>query len=336
MQEAMFYEKKENKIVRCFLCSHNCVIQVSKKGICRVRINRNGALYTLVYGKLISEAIDPIEKKPLFHFNPGSLTYSIATAGCNFNCMNCQNFEISQLPKKTENIPGEFVKPEKVISAAKKYDCLSIAYTYTEPTIFFEYAYETSILGHDNDLKNIFVTNGYISEEALVKISPYLDGANIDLKSISDSFYRKICGAELQPVLDSIRLYKKLGIWIEITTLVIPTLNDSEEEFERIAKFIKSVGSEVPWHISQFYPTYRMLDYPRTPTSTLNKARKIGFDVGLKYVYTGNVPGDEGENTFCYNCGEILIQRYGFQLAKNHIKNRKCPRCGTKIDGIGI
>ncbi len=336
MKEAMFYEKLENNIVRCHLCSHKCNIPESKRGICKVRENKNGALHTLVYGRLISEAIDPIEKKPLYHFYPNSLAYSIATAGCNFRCMNCQNFEISQMPKEREIIIGDYTSPEEVVSTAKKYDCLSIAYTYTEPTIFYEYAYDTSILAHEKGIKNVFVTNGYITEEALVKISSYLDGANIDLKSMSDSFYRKICGAELQPVLDAIKLYKRLGIWIEITTLIIPTLNDSEEEFERIAEFIKNVGSHIPWHISQFYPTYKMLQLPRTPISTLSKARKIGFEAGLKYVYTGNVPGDEGENTYCHNCGELIIRRYSYQILRKQIKDGNCPRCGTGIEGIGL
>lgn len=336
MKEAMFYKTQDNKFVCCFLCSHRCTIPESKKGICNVRLNKNGVLYTLVYGNLVSEAIDPIEKKPLYHFHPGSLAYSIATRGCNFKCKNCQNFEISQVANEKELITGEFTKPEDIILAAKKYDCLSIAYTYTEPTIFFEYAFDTAILAHESGLKNIFVTNGYITEEALIKISPFLDGTNIDLKSISDNFYRKNCGAELQPILDSIKLYKKLGIWIEITTLVIPTLNDTEEEFKGIADFIKNLGSEIPWHISAFHPTYKMLEFPRTPSSTLRKARKIGYELGLKYIYTGNIPGDEGENTYCFNCGDILIKRYGFQLANNKIQNGKCPRCNIKIDGIGF
>ena len=336
MKEAMFYEKLENNVIRCLLCAHKCIIQESKRGICKVRENENGVLKSLVYGKLVSEAIDPIEKKPLYHFYPNSLAYSIATVGCNFKCLNCPNFEISQMSKEKEVSIGDYASPEKVVSIAKKYDCLSIAYTYTEPTIFYEYAYDTSILAHEEGIRNVFVTNGYITEEALVKISPYLDGANIDLKSLSDSFYRKTCGAELQPVLNAIKLYKRLGIWIEITTLVVPTLNDSEEELKRIAEFIKNVGSHIPWHISQFHPTHKMQQLSRTPISTLNKARKIGFEVGLKHVYTGNVPGDEGENTYCDKCGELLIQRHGFQLVKNQIKNGKCPRCGTRIDGIGF
>ncbi|MCW4033675.1 MAG: AmmeMemoRadiSam system radical SAM enzyme [Candidatus Bathyarchaeota archaeon] len=336
MKEALFYKHNDNKSVTCFLCPHRCTIPESKRGICKVRENRDGKLYSLVYGKLISEAIDPIEKKPLYHFYPASLSYSIATVGCNLRCFNCQNYEISQMPKNKDLIYGEQTKPEDVISSAKKYDCLSISYTYTEPTIFFEYAFDTSIIAHEKNIKNVFVTNGYITEEALVKISPFLDGVNIDLKSMSDKFYREICGAELQHVLDSIKLYKRLGIWIEITTLIIPSKNDSEKELNEIADFISDIGKEIPWHVSQFYPTYKMNDLPRTPTTTLKKARTIGYDAGLKYVYTGNIPGDEGESTYCYNCGEILIKRYGFQLATIKIKNGKCFRCNTKIDGVGL
>jgi pyruvate formate lyase activating enzyme len=336
MKEALFYKHNDDKSVTCFLCPHKCTIQESKRGICKVRENRDGTLCSLVYGKLISEGIDPIEKKPLYHFYPASLSYSIATVGCNLRCSNCQNYEISQMPKNKDLIYGEQTNPEDVVSSAKKYDCLSISYTYTEPTIFFEFAFDTSIIANEKNIKNVFVTNGYITEEALVKISPFLDGANIDLKSMSDKFYKENCGAELQHVLDSIKLYKRLGIWIEITTLIIPTKNDSEKELNEIANFVSEIGKEIPWHVSQFYPTYKMNDLPRTPTTTLKKARTIGYDAGLKYVYTGNISGDEGESTFCYNCGEILIKRYGFQLATNKIQNGKCFRCNTKIDGVGL
>jgi len=251
-----------------------------KRGICAVRENRSETLYSLVYGKAVARAVDPIEKKPLFHFLPGSRAYSIATAGCNFRCGNCQNFEISQMPKDRKIILGQDVSPEEIVMAAKRNNCESIAYTYTEPTIFFEYAYDTAKLARKEGIKNVFVTNGYITEEALVEIKPYLDAANIDLKSFSDDFYRKNCGARLKPVLDSIKLHKSFGIWIEITTLIIPTLNDSEEELRKIAEFIKEVGEETPWHISQFYPTYEFIDLPRTPVATLRRAREIGLEVG--------------------------------------------------------
>ena len=335
MKEALFYEKLDDNLVNCNLCAHRChKIADSKRGICGVRENRGGKLYSLVYGKIIARSIDPIEKKPLFQFLPGSLSYSIATLGCNFRCDNCQNYDISQLPKIRNTIIGQDTSPEEIVESAKLNDCKSIAYTYSEPTIFFEYAYDVAKLARKEGLKNVFVTNGYTTPEALKKIGPYLDAANVDLKSFSDDFYRKNCGARLEPVLEAIKLYKKLGIWTEITTLIIPTLNDKEEELRKIAEFIKDVGEETPWHISQFYPTYKLIDLPRTPVETLRKARQIGLETGLRYVYEGNVLGETGENTYCYNCGKILIHRFGYKIQENSIQNLKCPKCGTKIDGI--
>jgi len=331
----MFYKKLKENIVQCDLCSHHCKINKGKRGICGVRENIDGTLYSLVYGKVISWAVDPVEKKPLFHFYPGSEVYSIATVGCNFRCRNCQNYEISQMPKPNKPILGEELTSEEIVEAAKHYKCSSIAYTYTEPTIFFEYAYDVAKLASKAGIKNIFVTNGYITEEALREIAPYLDATNIDLKSFSDEFYRKNCGARLEPVLEAIRFFKKLGIWIEVTTLVIPTLNDSEEEFKKIAEFIREVGDEIPWHVSQFYPAYELLDLPRTPIKTLDRAREIGLETGLRYVYQGNVPG-RGENTYCYNCGELLIERYGYEITRYNLVNSRCPRCNAKIDGIGL
>jgi len=336
MKEAMFYEKLEDKMVKCNLCSHRCSrIADSKRGICGVRENKDGKLCSLVYGRVAARSVDPIEKKPLFHFLPGSRSYSIATVGCNFRCGNCQNFDISQLPKERNIIVGQDVSPEEIVSAAKRNNCASIAYTYSEPTIFFEYAYDIAKLASKEGIKNVFVTNGYITEEALKEISPYLDAANIDLKSFSDDFYRKNCGARMKPVLDSIRLYKSLGIWTEITTLIIPSLNDSEEELRKIAEFIKNeVGEETPWHITQFHPTYKLIDLPRTPVTILRKAREIGLEAGLRYVYEGNVPGENGENTYCHNCGKMLIRRFGYSIIENKIKNSACTYCGAEIDGV--
>ena len=331
----MFFEKFGDKLVNCNLCSHRCsYIAHSKRGICGVRENRNGNLYSLVYGKVVASAVDPIEKKPLFHFLPGSKSYSIATVGCNFHCDNCQNYDISQLPKERNRIIGRELSPEDIIFAAIENKCESISYTYSEPTIFFEYAYDIARLASKKGLKNVFVTNGYITEDALREINPYLDAANIDLKSISDDFYRKNCGARLQPVLDSIRLYKSLRIWIEITTLIIPSLNDSEEEFRKIANFIKELGEETPWHITQFHPTYNLIELPSTPITTLRKARDIGLETGLRYVYEGNVPGETGENTYCPNCNKILIHRFGYQIQEKKLKNSTCSYCGEKIDGV--
>ncbi len=332
----MFYEKLDDNSVNCNLCKHRCKnIGESKRGLCGVRENIDGKLFSLVYGRLIARSVDPIEKKPLFHFLPGSLSYSISTVGCNFRCDNCQNFDISQMPRERKAIIGRETAPESVVLAAKQNGCKSIAYTYTEPTIFFEYALDVAKLAKKEGLKNVFVTNGYITEEALREIAPYLDAANIDLKSFSDDFYRNHCGARLKPVLDSIKLHKKLGIWVELTTLVIPTLNDSKKELQQIASFIKDeVGPETSWHVSGFRPMYRLLDVTSTPVTTLQKARQIGLKTGLKYVYVGNVPGENGESTFCPKCGKILIHRIGYRINENRIENSKCPFCKTKIDGV--
>lgn len=335
LKEAMFYEKLNEHKVKCNLCPHRCVISNFKKGICAVRENRNGILYSLVYGKLIAKAVDPIEKKPLFHFYPGTTAYSIATVGCNFRCLNCQNYEISQLPKEQKIILGEDATPEEIVFEAKRFKCKSIAYTYTEPTIFFEFAYETAKLASKNGIKNVFVTNGYITEEALREIKPYLDAANIDLKSFKEEFYLKNCGAHLNPVLDAIKLYKQFGIWIELTTLIIPGMNDSEEELHKIAEFIRDeVGPETPWHVTQFYPMYKLSHLNRTPVATLRKAREIGLKTGLKYIYIGNVPGEPGENTYCPSCGKLLIQRYGYEILEYNLKGNKCSFCGAEINGI--
>jgi len=334
LKRAMFYDRMEGDWVRCRLCPHECGIPPSGKGICGVRENRGGELWSLVYGRLAARAVDPIEKKPLFHFLPGSRSYSIATVGCNLRCLNCQNYEISQYPREEGGIFGEEADPEEVVDDAIATACETIAYTYTEPTIFFEFAYDVAALAKRRGIRNLFITNGYISEGALREIAPLLDGANVDLKSMSDDFYRRICGARLEPVLRAIRLYKELGIWTEVTTLLIPTLNDGEEELRAIARFIKGVGEEIPWHISQFYPMYKLLDLPRTPAEALMRAREIGLEEGLRYVYTGNVPGLEGENTYCYNCGELLIRRVGFSILGNRLKGSKCPRCGSEIDGV--
>lgn len=336
MREALLYERLLEGRVRCHLCHHRCQINEGQRGVCRVRENRGGKLYTLVYGQLISRNVDPIEKKPLFHFAPGSRSFSIATVGCNFRCDFCQNYEISQMPKDQKRIIGEEVSPEEIVTMAKTRGCQTISYTYTEPTIFFEYALEIARLATQGGLKNIFVTNGYMTEESLKTIHPHLHGANVDLKSFREDFYQQKCGAKLAGVLESLQIMKNLGIWVEITTLLIPGLNDDEEELRDIAKFIFSLGRETPWHISRFHPMYRLLDRPPTPVRTLEKAREIGLETGLRYVYTGNVPGDVGEDTFCYQCGSLLADRFGFQLLKYQIKENKCYKCGAEIDGIDL
>ncbi len=333
MKEAMFYEKLDEKKLRCFLCAHNCLIKDGKRGICAVRENKDGILYSLVYGKLIAMNIDPIEKKPLFHFQPGSTSFSISTIGCNFRCDHCQNFEISQYPRLHENIIGQDATPESVVQAAQRNACSSISYTYTEPTIFFEFAYDCARLAHEKGIKNVFVSNGYTSPEATKVIAPYLDGNNIDLKGDED-FYKNLCSAKLRPVKETIRLMKELGVWVEVTTLIIPDHNDSEEQLRDIAEFIKSVDVAIPWHVTQFYPTHKLTDKPRTPVKTLRKAREIGFQAGLKYIYEGNVPGEGGENTYCPKCKELLIERLGFSIMGNKLKDGKCSKCGSQIQGV--
>ncbi len=337
MVEARLYQRLEEGTVQCNLCAHRCKIAPGKLGICRVRENRDGTLYTLVYGRVISQAVDPIEKKPLFHFYPGTTAFSIATVGCNFRCEFCQNWEISQMPREEGRIIGGNIPPDTIVRNAKRYGSRSIAYTYTEPTIFFEYAYDTAVQAHKEGIANVYVTNGYMTPEMLDAFHPYLDAANVDLKAGKDEFYRRYCGAKLQPVMDSLKKMKALGIWVEVTTLIIPGLNDSEEELRFIADFIvKELGPETPWHVSRFHPHYRMLDRPPTPVVTLHKAREIGLKAGLRYVYEGNVPGSEGENTYCYNCGRLLIRRFGFTILEYKITGGRCYNCGAIIDGVGL
>lgn len=334
MKRAMFQEEKAGKKVQCSLCAHRCLIPDGHRGICAVRENHDGVLYSLVYDKIIARNVDPIEKKPLFHFLPASLSYSVATPGCNFRCKHCQNADISQLPRDRDGlVMGDAVAPEQIVAAARVTGCASISYTYTEPTIYFEIAHDTAKLAVQAGLRNVFVTNGYITPEAIEVIRPWLHAANIDLKGFSDVFYRNVCGARLQPVLDAIRLYKQYGIWIEITTLVIPGHNDSEAELRQIAEFIRSVGEDVPWHVSRFHPTYQLTDQPGTPVKTLQRARQIGLESGLRYVYEGNVPG-EGEETTCWSCKKSLVRRTGFFVEANNLREGRCPSCGAVIDGV--
>jgi pyruvate formate lyase activating enzyme len=287
-----------------------------------------------VYGKLIAQSVDPIEKKPLFHFLPGSKSYSIATVGCNFRCLNCQNSDISQMPREHDEILGQFVLPIDVINAAKRRNCQSIAYTYSEPTIFFEYAFDVAKLAHREGIKNVFVTNGYITEEALSEIRPYLHGANIDLKSFNDQFYQKTCRARLAPVLEAIQLYKELAIWIEITTLIIPTLNDTKDNLQNIAEYIANLDPWIPWHISRFHPMYELTHISATPIAKLHQAHQIGLNAGLKYVYEGNAPGQGGETTYCDACKNKLIVRRGFHILESNIHNGNCKNCGSRVHGV--
>ena len=354
LHEAWFSERQPDGRVRCTLCPHDCRIVDGSRGACSVRYNDSGVLYTLVYDRIVASSLEPIEKKPFFHVMPGSLAYSIATVGCNQQCTFCQNWEIAQwprdeLPRRLAGdhreapipmaslayvIPGRPQSPDAIVDAAIGAGASSIAYTFTEPTIYFELAFDTAVKARARGLKNVFVTNGYISERALRKIATVLDAANVDLKFFREESYRRISRAGLQPILDAIRLYHALGVWVEVTTLVIPDVNDSDQELRQIAEFIRSVGPEVPWHVSQFYPTYKMIDRPETPVDTLRRARDIGLNAGLHYVYEGNIPGQGHENTVCPVCHTVLIERYGFEVRKNLTKEGHCPVCVTRIDGI--
>lgn len=338
MKQALLYESLDNLKVRCELCGHRCVIKDSRRGICGVRRNDKGSLVTLVYGRLIAQNADPIEKKPLFHFLPGSRSYSIATVGCNFRCRFCQNADIAQMPNDRDGmIIGHEVRPEEVVADALAQGCQTIAYTYTEPTIFFEFAYDTARLAHKKGLKNVFVTNGYMSGRALEMMAPYLDAANVDLKSFNDDYYHTQCGARLEPVKETIQHMKQIGVFVEVTTLIVPGLNDDPDELRRLAAFLSdSVGPETPWHISRFHPTYRLTDRSITPEDTLRRARRIGIEAGLYYVYIGNVPGRGGENTHCHKCGALLIERTGFHVRHNIVENDHCPQCQATVYGVGL
>jgi pyruvate formate lyase activating enzyme len=334
-KEAILYEKLEGEKVKCGLCAHRCTIKEGRRGKCGVRENRGGTLMSLVYGKLISANVDPIEKKPLFHYNPGSRSFSIATAGCNFRCLHCQNYDISQWPhdRAGVHLPGEEATPEGVVEAALNTGSKSISYTYTEPTIAMEFYLETARLARERGLGNVFVSNGYMTPESAGMMAEVLDANNIDLKG-DEKFYKDICGAHLEPVKETIRIMKEAGVWVEVTTLVIPGHNDSDEVLRTIAEFIASVDPFIPWHVTRFYPTYKLTTSPPTPIDSLERARQTGKDCGLMYVYEGNVPGEGGENTYCHNCGELLIERIGFTIRTNRMQEGgRCPSCDTTQKG---
>lgn len=334
IREALLYEKLTDSRVQCAMCAHRCKISAGRRGLCGVRENKDGSLYSLVFGTLIAEHVDPIEKKPFFHVHPASRSYSIATVGCNFSCDFCQNHEISQMPRSTLMIMGEDTAPSTIVERAKNSHCKTIAYTYTEPTVYLETALETAKIACRDGLQNVFVTNGFMTAEAIDIIAPYLVAANVDLKSFRDGFYKKQCGAKLKPVLESLKKMKERGIWLEITTLLIPGLNDSTEELKDIAAFIFSLGPETPWHISRFHPQFKRLETPSTPVDSLHRAGLIGKEAGLKYVYCGNVPGDEGENTVCSNCKKLVIRRHGFKIIDNFLSGPSCSHCGQKLEGL--
>jgi len=333
LKEASFYKKLSNKLVQCFLCPKTCVIPPGKYGFCRARKNIDGTLYSMGHSNPCSVAIDPIEKKPFFHFLPNTETFSIASAGCSLRCKFCQNWEISQYsPEETKNI---YLPPEKVVEYAQKYKCPSIAYTYSEPVNFYEYMIDTAKLAKQKGIKNIVHTAGYINPAPLEELCKYIDAFNVDLKGFNKDYYRNICEGELDVILNTLKILKKNKIWIEITNLIVPGYNDKPEEIKNMCLWIKeNLGDYVPVHFSRFYPMYLMKHIPSTPVETLEKAVKIAKEVGLKYVYIGNVPGNEYENTYCPKCGKLLIKRVGFSVFENNIVNGKCKFCGEKIEGV--
>ena len=333
--EALFWEKLDENKGRCHLCAHECKIPEAGFGICGVRQNIEGALYTHVYGEVIAANVDPIEKKPLYHFLPGSLTYSVATVGCNFKCGFCQNWQISQVSAANgDAVRKRRMTPQEIVAEAMRNRCLSIAYTYTEPTIFFEYACDTARLAKEAGLRNVFVTNGYMTRQALDWIRPYLDAANVDLKNFSDDTYRRTCKGRLQPVLDTLAAMKEMGVWLEVTTLVVPGENDSEQELRQLTEYLARIDTRIPWHISRFHPDYEFQDHAATPIETLVKAREIGREAGLRYIYLGNVA--EGTDTSCERCRERIIDRKYMGLKDCRLEGGCCPACGAEIQGIWL
>jgi pyruvate formate lyase activating enzyme len=334
MEEAILFDERGDGRVRCRLCAHCCTIEPGMTGICGVRQNIAGRLISRVYERVVARDVDPIEKKPLFHFYPGTRAYSIATVGCNFTCHGCQNHYISQYPRDHDgHIIGDRVTAAEIVADAVKQDCRSIAYTYTEPTIAIEYVLEVMKLAKDHGLANVWVSNGYFTAEAADLIVPHLDAINVDLKGISDRVYHEFIGGDVRPVLDTIERLSDAGVWVEVTTLVIPDVNDSPDELRRTAEAIVGVSPAIPWHVSRFFPAYRMVSYPPTPVERLEEACRIGRDAGLHFVYLGNVPG-EGEVTHCPACNEPVILRSGYRVRENRLTDNACPACGEAIDGV--
>ncbi len=332
LQPAKFYKKIKDDLIQCRLCNHFCTIENKAIGNCGVRQNIGGKLYSLVYGRPAVINIDPIEKKPLSHFLPGSQVFSIGTIGCNFRCLNCLNHDISQA--KEINDTMIFRKPEEIVALAVESGCQSIAYTYNEPTVFTEYALDIMQLAKKNGLKNVWVSNGFMSNDCLEAITPYLDAVSIDLKFINEESYQKVCGASVQPVLDNLIYFKKHNIHIEVITLVIPTLSDQAEMFTKIAKFIKQeLGVETPWHLSSFSPaiSWQLKSLPNTSLKTLDTAYEIGEKAGLKYIYLGNVHNDQRTNTFCPKCNALVIERIGYGVTRFN-KNGSCPKCKQNLN----
>jgi pyruvate formate lyase activating enzyme len=330
---ANYWQNIKENIVQCLLCPRKCVLDAGQRGVCTVRINKEGKLYTLGYGNPVAIHIDPIEKKPFFHVAPGEPVFSLAVAGCNMRCIFCQNWQISQSrPDETENY---HLSPEEIVEKTIENNCKFIAYTYTEPTVFYEYMLDIAKLARAKGLKNTMHSCGYINAQPLRELLKYMDAVNIDLKGFTEEFYAKIgLLAQLKPVLETLKIIKEEGVWLEITNLIIPNFNDDPQKIRQMCIWIKeNLGDEVPLHFSRFVPNFKLQNLPPTPIEKLEEAYKIAKDAGLKYVYIGNVPGHKGENTYCPNCGKIVVKRIGYEILENNIKDGKCKFCGYKIVG---
>ncbi len=337
LKEAMLTRPLKGDAVQCRVCEHYCALKPGEWGKCGVRLNRDGTVYLAVYGRAVASHVDPIEKKPLFHFLPGTQALSIGTFGCNLSCQWCQNADISQV--RFESVQdgrfGRDLPPETLVEMAEREGIASIAYTYNEPTVFFEYTYDTAVLAHERGIKNVYVSNGFMSSETLERMTPYLDGINVDLKGFSEDLYQAYTGARLAPIKRNITtIAQETDIWLEVTTLVIPELNDSDDELRAAAEWLASVSQDIPWHLSAFHPQYKMRDRGRTPSSTLQRAHQIGKDAGLHFVYVGNVFDPDRGNTYCYNCGQLLVQRFGFSAKMLWDEPGVCPNCGTINPGV--
>jgi pyruvate formate lyase activating enzyme len=334
VKEALFYEKLDDRRVRCHICPRECVVGPGGRGYCRVRENNDGKYYTIVHGRVCAYHVDPIEKKPLYHFLPGTTAFSIATVGCNLACKFCQNWEISQ--EVPENVSATNLPPEKVAAAARKYSSPTIAYTYTDPNVYYEFVLDCARAGHEEGLKSVVISAGYLNREPLLDLIGNLDGIKIDLKSFSDEFYRDVCGVRLDPVLKTISTIREKGLWLEIVNLMIPTLNDNEKDVDKMCKWIvENLGDDVPVHFTRFYPKYKLENLPATPVSTVERAREIAMSRGIKFAYVGNVPsGNPGESTYCPGCGEVAIKRAGYALISVNLEGGKCNKCGTAVPGV--
>jgi pyruvate formate lyase activating enzyme len=331
--EAMFWEQGDGREVKCVLCPRECEVADVERGYCGVRENQGGQYQTLVYGALCSAMIDPIEKKPLFHYLPGTEAFSIATAGCNIECKFCQNWQISQF--RPEQVECNEVSPERLVRTCVYRNWPTIAYTYTEPVIFYEYMHDTAALARERRVGSVMISNGYIQEKPLRQLCQHLTGVKIDLKAFTEKFYVDQCAGELKPVLKALEILKEIGIWFELVILIIPTLNDRPAEVQAMSAWVvKHLGPDVPMHFTRFHPTYRVTNLPRTPVSTVARCRQIALDAGVHYAYSGNVPMHPGENTYCHSCKAQLIRRAGFRVVTNRIADGKCPDCGTQIPGV--